>query len=376
MYGDITQLERSKKYWFKPGEINKNSHEFIMNFQGGLEKLFSKDMMNPGHVITTVSNFNLHKVEMPANSFRRVDYNRMTRKREEYGIVLGEVLKSMDNGRICIDPPKRKRLQKFRLQYNIIRGFRPVGKARLLNVKLDEPIDPEGFNFTKPDFEEERFFSTEIDGIKFDFMYNRYPWGPYNFIMVPDKETLHNQYLDPEKDMKLLRAVSKVPKIFGNSVRFGFNALGAHASVNHLHWLGMFVGEEWEPPLIEESVSELTDICEIEGHLKHALWIPNLEGNVDKFAEEIHELNEGYRIRKDISYNLYYTPKGVAIFPRKTQGDNGYFELVKDSRLTTGLAFLEMAREILCPNKEEFNSYQEGGDEGFLTAAINILSIN
>lgn len=42
--------------------------------------------------------------------------------------------------------------------------------------------------------------------------------------------------------------------VFGRSMRLGYNSLGAHASLNHLHFQGFFIDTEdnWQPPLEEE----------------------------------------------------------------------------------------------------------------------------
>ena len=117
-----------------------------------------------------------------------------------------------------------------------IRGFRPKRNAKEKNVSLNEPA--KGFNYACRECDFEVFESNQFVNIKIDFMYNKYPFAPYHFLLIPNRREVHNQFLDPEKDSKILEYLVSTANSSEDEVRFGYNSLGAHASVNHLHFHG------------------------------------------------------------------------------------------------------------------------------------------
>lgn len=371
--GEPSQAE----YWFRPKDVAQQSDRLIEAFQKTIEKVVNSYIITHGLSIVAMANLNFHEVEIPVNIFRNIDYGKIG---DEDAVVLGELVKSIKSGKVVIDPPVRTKIGPFQLQYNFIRGYRPKGAARMVDVPLNKPLDPEDFNFTKPVLQSEKFYSMKIDDIKFDFFFNKYPFAPYHFILVPNKEELHNQYLDPKNDGRIMRAVSKIINngSFGDSIRLGYNSYGAHASRNHLHWQGFFVGDGWEPPF-EEVIRTMPLESDkiIEGHhLQNSLWIPNSERADESLEAHIQEVNERYQRGEDIRFNLYYSPQGIAFFPRRSQGNPTYFELLQNSPFTTGYAFFEMLGEIICPDKTVFDSYSKKKDEKAIRTLYDSLSVD
>lgn len=134
---------------------------------------------------------------------------------------------------------------------------------------------------------------------------------------------------------------------YGNDIRLAYNSLDAHASVNQLHFQGFFLTQDWQPPfemILEKHNGSPTIDC----YFKNIRWITASEG-VDGIKEFLTEMNKRRETGEKVAFNIYLTPKGIACFPRKHQGDEEYFSQLQQSPFTTGYAFFEMLGEVISP---------------------------
>ena len=175
--------------------------------------------------------------------------------------------------------------------------------------------------------------------------------------MVPNRGSEHNQFLDPDKDKEIIESAWKFvhDKGLGQGIRLCFNSLGAHASVNDLHFQCFFLAKEWELPI--ENYFSNGDFKKDELYMKGVSFIP--EGNaVNGLVDFISRVNKRHDNEEKIAYCFYMAPKGIVCFPRKHQSDPDYFKLlgkVSDPDvISTGFAFYEMLGEILTPKKIDF----------------------
>ena len=342
-------------------DSTREAEEFVELFQGGLEKLIGTNNLPPGMAIAILANLNFHGRNMPASVFRRLDYDQGWETPED-PIILAEALKRIKGREVVIDRTMRISIGEFRLQYNFVRGFRPKRGAKRLDIPLDLPFNPNKFNYGFKAVNPEVFHSVKYDNsLTVDFIFNRYPFAPYHFLWVPNrKKEGHNQYLDTNKDGYLIEAVWNFVREqgLGKGIRLGYNSNGAHASVNHLHFQGFLLTQDWEPPfetIIRGYKASKVKTGNLSGtidcYLKGARWISDSDG-IDGLKEFIGEMNQRYASGEKVAFNLYMSPEGIACFPRKHQGYEKYFELLQRSPFTTGYAFFEMLGEIISPTSD------------------------
>jgi len=341
-------------------EITPKSVEFFEQFKGRLNELLKTEGLPPGVAITLIANLNFHGQDIPADIFEGIDYS------NGYGspdneAVLKTVQRMIQDGQPLRQPVREKIDEEFSLQYNFIRGFRPLRGARRLDIALNEPIQfdnkgkPKGFNYTSEECTLEKFTTLPYDRMPVDILFNRYPFAPYHFLWVPnripdDLKDIHNQFLDPEKDKAIIQAAwdTVTKQGFGQGIRLCYNSNGAHASANHLHFQGFFITQGWEPPFekfirfCDDPSRKLKD-C----YFKGVRWLSKSDG-APGLEDFISEMNR----RDGAAYNLCLTPSGIACFPRKHQADEEYSTMLEQSKWTTGYAFLEMLGEIISPTQD------------------------
>lgn len=202
-------------------------------------------------------------------------------------------------------------------------------------------------------------------------------------MWVPNrKKSGHNQYLDTDKDEYLIEAAWDFVREqgLGKGIRLCYNSNGAHASVNHLHFQGFFLTQDWEPPfetIIREYRTNKVKTDNLSGtidyYFKGTRWISGSDG-VDGLKEFIDEMNRRYASGEKVAFNLCIAPEGIACFPRKHQGDEKYFELLQRSPFTTGYAFFEMLGEIISPTAD-VSIFDKNRTERQIRDLYNALSL-
>ena len=88
-------------------------------------------------------------------------------------------------------------------------------------------------------------WSGEKLGIHFDLYYNKYPFVELHCLLVPERENCLPQFHLQEMHTFIWQLVKQLAAGLPG-LRIGYNALGAFASVNHLHYQ-LFVREQALP---------------------------------------------------------------------------------------------------------------------------------
>jgi hypothetical protein len=226
----------------------------------------------------------------------------------------------------------------WEVQFNHLRSFRPLHQSQRAMRSIQAPFDAQGFHFNKPFIQQEILWSGEMLGRRFNLYYNKYPFVDLHCLLVPERDLCLPQFHRAEMHAFIWELVELLAGSLPG-VRIGYNALGAYASVNHLHYQ-LFIRDQ---PLPVES----------------AVWAHNggtepypvdcrRFDSVDtawRFIEQLH--------RWDEAYNLLYTAAGMYCMPRRKQGA---FALASWSN---GFSWYEMSGGIITFNHQDFLLLQE-----------------
>lgn len=204
--------------------------------------------------------------------------------------------------------------------YNPLRALRPERASADVVSEIMKPFNPDGFHFNKPFLKPEIFWQGKIasadKSIDCNVLYNKFPFLPYHFLFVPEAEACHAQYLT-QRFHQLVWDVCLQEKNSLPGLGFGYNSVGACASVNHMHFQGF----------------KLDELLPVE----HANWKHN--GGADDYPmscsvyqsandawsciESLHESNQ--------PYNMFYRPGKCYVMLRQMQGAKSVRERVVGS---------------------------------------------
>ena len=221
-----------------------------------------------------------------------------------------------------ISPVRERRVGAWELQFNQLRSFRPARASLQTVVGISRPFDPDGFHFNKPFLRKESFWRGWLAGRTIALLYNKFPFVELHGILVPEPREGHPQLLTQDDHLYIWRVTELLDETIPG-VHFGFNSLGANASVNHLHFQ-MFVREA--PLPVERDVW-----CHNGGEREYPAHCVAFDRSTAawEFILELHE--------REISYNLLYAPGRVYCLPRRKQGS------CDTPDWTEGFAWHEMA---------------------------------
>ncbi len=228
-----------------------------------------------------------------------------------------------------------RQLGDWELQYNALRAFRPGRMSHISVSGLSTPFSPTGFQFNKAFLQKEVFWSGELLGRKAALLYNKFPFAPLHGILVPEPQAEHPQFLLRE----IHEYIWQLTEHLANNIpgiAFGYNAYGAYASVNHLHFQS-FVRAAKMP------VEQI--------HWQHNggdqdYPLPCLRFNDSNTAwQAIADLHQ-----QGITYNLLYRANTLWCLPHRHQGN---FELVE---WATGMSWCELSGSQLTVNRLAFDT--------------------
>ena len=228
----------------------------------------------------------------------------------------------------------------WEVQFNQLRSFRPLRNSQRPMTSIHAPFDAGAFNFNKPFMQQETIASGELLGHHIDLYYNKYPFVELHSLLVPDREQCLPQYLFEGIHHFVWRLVERLSETLPG-VRVGYNALGAFASVNHLH-LQLFARDQLLP-------------------VEHPQWTHN--GGTQAYPVACQVFDDPQAAWQQIAalhkqnqaYNLLYTPGRLYCMPRRKQGE---FELPDWS---SGFSWYEMCGGMITFNHQDWVALDDAG---------------
>ncbi len=233
---------------------------------------------------------------------------------------------------------ERRQAGKWELQFNHLRSFRPKRIAARAPAGIQADFDEAGFNFNKGFMQKEAFWAGTLGGKDATLYYNKYPFVDFHGLLVPERERRLPQFLTLEHHDYVWALTSQLAETL-DGVGFGYNSIGAFASVNHLHFQ-MFLKPQGFPVM-------------------DAVWRHN--GGGESYPAQclafdepgaawncIRALHSG-----EVAYNLMYTPGKLFVFPRMKQGT------YPQPAWTSGFTWHELAGGIVIFNREDYENLDE-----------------
>lgn len=199
-----------------------------------------------------------------------------------------------------------RRAGPWELQFNPLRAFRPPRASGATVEMLRRPFDPAGFDFNRPFLRREILWEGELAGAPVRLLYNKFPFAELHGLLVPDPEAQRPQFLERDAHALLWAICADLGRRLPG-VGFGYNAYGAFASVNHLHFQ-MYVRAGQRYPI------------EWDG------WRHNGGGRPYPLPVQRHDDREAAWSAVQllhlagIAYNLLFRPGRVFVVPRAMQG--------------------------------------------------------
>jgi len=221
---------------------------------------------------------------------------------------------------------RSRRLGVWEIQFNQLRAFRPVRMSGTPVTELRRPFDPGGFHFNRPVLNREILWEGELCGAPVRLLYNKFPFAALHGLLVPYPEAGRPQFLE-RQDHALLWEIGRALGARLPGVGFGYNAHGAHASVNHLHFQ-MFLRPSGAYAI------ESGRWRHNGGSLSYPLDVQRHD-DPDRAWAALCELHAA-----GICYNLLYRPGRVYLVPRAMQGS------YRHSDWTGGFAWSEVAGTV------------------------------
>ncbi len=259
-------------------------------------------------------------------------------------------LKILAIGLERLNPTERRQVGPWELQFNHLRSFRPKRITARTPTGIYLPFDDGAFHFNKGFMQKEAFWAGELGGRRATLYYNKYPFVASHCLLVPEREARLPQFLYVESHDYLWETTRQLGETL-DGVGFGYNSVGAFASVNHLHFQ-MFLKPEGFPVETQNwrhngGSGDYPVSC-LAFSDREAAW---------EMIEQLHQ--------QETPYNLLYVPGRLYVFPRAKQGTYAQPEW------TSGFTWHELAGGIIAFNREDF----ERLDDAAVREALRALKV-
>jgi hypothetical protein len=223
----------------------------------------------------------------------------------------------------------------WHLTFNPIRALRPPRMSGAAVTTLARPFDAAGFHFNKPFLAREVLWEGALAGKTTRLLYNKFPFARLHGLLVPEPARESPQFLTPESHgwawEVCAQAGAAIP-----GFALAYNSLGAHASVNHLHFQ-CFVETAPLPlrdPVFRHNGGELDYPlpCRRFGD-PEAAWF---------HLDDLHQRGQ--------PYNLVYADSSLYVLARAAQGSRAL------AAWNGGFGWSELAGAITLFSRDEYQS--------------------
>ncbi|MCB1923044.1 MAG: hypothetical protein KDJ27_04735 [Gammaproteobacteria bacterium] len=227
-----------------------------------------------------------------------------------------------------------RRVGPWQLQFNALRALRPARASAARISGLQRAFDADGFHFNKPFLRREVLWEGAFAGTALRLLYNKFPFAELHGLLVPDPGACLPQFLTHRYHALAWRLLEQCSEALPGA-GLAYNALGAQASVNHLHFQLFVRGDdrypieaaEWQhnggEQIYPVPVGRFTDA--------ELAWAT---------LSRLHELQQ--------PYNLIYRPGVLYVVLRAAQGT------VAAADWSMGFAWAELAGAITLSDAQVF----------------------
>ena len=227
----------------------------------------------------------------------------------------------------------------WELQFNPLRALRPPRTSGLTVSSLRRPFDPDGFHFDKPFLRDEILWEGSLADVPLRLLFNKFPFAERHALLVPEASAGRPQYLQAA-DHRLIWALTRRLARGLPGIGFGYNAYGAFASINHLHFQ-MFDRSIGTYP-IEAPVWRHNG-----GSRPYPLPVRRFD-DADEAWAVVQELQTG-----DRAFNLLFRPGHAYLVERALQGH------YRHGDWTSGFAWSEVAGAVTVFRQADFERVDE-----------------
>jgi hypothetical protein len=234
-----------------------------------------------------------------------------------------------------LQPTEVRHAGPWEVQFNQLRSFRPRRISTQVPASLRVAFDEAGFHFNKPFMQKEAFWTGELCGSQATLFYNKYPFTDFHGLLVLERERCFPQFLTEVHHHYLWHTTLELARTLPG-VGFGYNSLGAFASVNHLHFQ-MFV--------------KPAGFAVMHGDWQHNGGTQAYPAPCASFdTPEASWVCLSRLHASDTPYNLLYSAGRVYVFARKKQGT--YVQ----PDWTSGFSWHELAGGMITFNRDDYEN--------------------
>ena len=325
-------------------EIFSSAGRFREAFEAGLERLLATGELGPFILVAANATFDTAIYARARAPLVRLFDTLHSRHRA--AIAEGRPLTGAEDdiavflrmaciGFEALSPTERRACGPWELQFNHLRSFRPKRNAAAAPAGIRRPFEENAFHFNKPFLQQEAFWHGELAGRTATLFYNKFPFADLHGLLVPEPERRLPQWLTEEYHYYIWQLGERLAGGL-EGVGLSYNAYGAYASVNHLHF-HMFVRPRPLPIADPRWAHNGGD----EPYPAPCLALDEAE-SAWATIEQLHD--------QGVAYNLIYLPGRLYCLPRKRQGTYA------QAAWSGGFAWHEMAGGIITANRDDYEA--------------------
>jgi diadenosine tetraphosphate (Ap4A) HIT family hydrolase len=308
--------------------IFSDAAEFRRKFRAGLNKLLQAPTVTPSRLVLVAANAIVLRdtslLDQALAAARPLLAAPASGEPNEDLDVLRHIVRAADPFNLI---HRRTTAAGWLLEFNELRALRPRREAAAAVTTIHHSFDATKFNFTR--IPVESYWSGKWQHQNVAFYFNKYPIAPYHTSIVPAPGAGHPQYLTAQAHQLAWDLRAQLAETQPGLV-IAYNALGAYASVNHLHF--QMIPEGAHLPLLHAPA----------GHYP----VPfTSHGTAGEAWDHIHGLQA-----HDQPFNLIYAADRAIVIPRQFQGT------YDQPAWNTGFAWYELAGALIITDEHAFQT--------------------